>query len=207
SMFSVVADVSRSTRTLVVGEDLGTVRPEFRDRLRDADIQSYRVLMFERDQDGVFIVPDDWPAQALACAATHDLPTVAGWWTGEDLADMNDRGLLATEEFQEARGARERDREALADALRAAGLDVEADTDVEGFALAVHTFLARTPCRLMAVQIEDLLGLKERANQPGTLDEYPNWRMKLPVSVDEVPAIPLFGKIVRAIRSERGPSP
>ena len=57
----------------------------------------------------------------------------------------------------------------------------------EGLPLAVHSYLARTPSRLLAVQLEDVLGVEEQANLPGTQWEYPNWRRKLPISLGAFP--------------------
>ena len=84
---------SDRARCLVVGEDLGTVPAGFRERLAAADVLSYRVLWFERDGSG-FAPPSRYPAKAVACVSTHDLPTVAGWWSGADIDEKRSLGLL-----------------------------------------------------------------------------------------------------------------
>ena len=102
ALLDVVAAASMDRRTIVIGEDLGTVPHGFRDTMREANILGYRVLFFERGHDGGFRPPADYDRSALACVATHDLPTLAGWWRGRDIAERAKIGLIA----QEARGVR-----------------------------------------------------------------------------------------------------
>ena len=69
--------------------------------------------------------------------------------------------------------------------------------------VAAHRFVARTPARLMAVRLEDLAGDDRPVNLPSTADEYPNWRPKLPGTIEAITASDMFGAIVAGIRAER----
>ncbi len=205
SMIDTVAKVSRANGTIVIGEDLGTVPEGFRPAMERANILSYRVLYFERRDDDGFVPPERYPELSLACISTHDLATLAGWWTGADI-DLR----ASTGRQDEAAGARDRrardgDRTALVKALKQAGLSPEEAGEEYGedVAIAVHRFAARTKSALFAVQLDDLIGSERQANLPGTTDEYPNWRVRSPVALEDLAAHPLFQRIARAVREER----
>ncbi|MBL8589819.1 MAG: 4-alpha-glucanotransferase, partial [Methylobacteriaceae bacterium] len=185
---AVVALASRRAGCLVVGEDLGTVPEGFRDRLAAADVLSYRVLWFERDADG-FAPPAAYPAKAMACASTHDLPTLAGWWSGQDIDERATLGLLTPEDAARERADRAADRRAFLAALRAAGaLDVDLAPD-GAFDMrlvdAASRFVAATPSLIAMAQIDDLAGEATAINLPGTDRERPNWRRRLSAPLAE----------------------
>jgi 4-alpha-glucanotransferase len=194
---------SRRNRCAVIGEDLGTVPIGFRERMHEAGVLSYRVLFFERDRDGSFLPPSHYPEDAAATVATHDIATLRGWWEGTDLAWRDRLGLYPSEATRHAdREGRVRDRALLLEALGREGLGVD-PADLDALAEAVHRFLARAPSRLMLVQAEDVAGEVEQANLPGTVDEHPNWRRRLPLSVEALLASPLFRRIAAAVDEER----
>ena len=181
---------SHRQRAIVIGEDLGTVPEGFREVLADAGILGMQVLWLERNADGVgFTPPPTWSPAAVAMTTTHDLPTVAGWWQGRDLAW---RARLGREADPRAASAW-RDQERAALALLAPHLDPAAD----GVDLALAA-VAQSPASLMLVPIEDLLGIVEQPNLPGTIDEHPNWRQRL-----RGPADRLFDDPTVAARLER----
>ncbi|MEE3624093.1 4-alpha-glucanotransferase [Nitrospirillum sp. BR 11752] len=175
----------------VVGEDLGTVPEGFRERLADAGILSYRVLWFEREGDR-FRDPVRWPANAAACVSTHDLPTLAGWWIGADIAEKRSLGLLTDIASAEAHAARQREKCVLLDQVAAAGLLPAADLPAEegdlddAVAAAIHAFVAAAPSALMLAQADDLAGEGEAVNLPGTDRERPNWRRRLLQDLDAI---------------------
>ena len=184
ALLAALALESARARCLVVGEDLGTVQEGLRERLAGAAILSYRVLWFERD-GADFIAPSQWPAQAAACVSTHDLPTIAGWWTGADIDEREALGLLTAADAASARVERQAAKAALSAALRRAGMRVDAagpfDAAVAG---AIHRFMGSSPSALALLQAEDLAGETVALNLPGTDRERANWRRRLAVDVD-----------------------
>lgn len=175
-LLAVIADESRWHRCIFIGEDLGTVPEGFRPTAAKWGLWSYGVMMFERGEDGRFKEPREYPQGALATFNTHDLPTFKSWITGQDL-DLKRSIGVDPGESDEARACA---RDALVEALRPyAGRNAP-----DSFA-AVAGFLAATPARLVMVALEDLLEVTEQINIPGTIDEYPNWRQKLPLVVEQ----------------------
>jgi len=208
-MLAIVALESSRNRCMVIGEDLGTVPDEVRCAMNRRALLSYRLLVFERDGDGGFRPPAAYPRLALTAISTHDLPTLAGWWAGDDLRLRDVLQLFPTAEIRDAqRAARERDRPLLLQALAREGLIGDAvdagraELPVE-LAIAAHAFVARSPAAVMVVQLEDLLGMREQANLPGTTDQHPNWRRKLPLPVADLAHHPRFVPVVAAVASER----
>ena len=174
-----VALESVRARCVVVGEDLGTVPDGIRATLAEADVLSYQVLRFASDH-GAPRPPERYPVGAVACAATHDVPTLVGWWRGGDIAERAALGLVDEAHAEAERSARAAEREELVALLRGEGLAVEGEQDL---LTAVHALLARTPCRMVLVQADDLAGEPDAVNLPGTDRERPNWRRRLRVDV------------------------
>jgi 4-alpha-glucanotransferase len=162
---------------VVIGEDLGTVPPGFRARLRRAGIAGMDVLWFERTRLA-FKRPSRWRRDAVAMTTTHDLPTVAGWWSGEDIRTRRALGLGAPGEED----ARREDRRRLWRAFTGAGAAEGPPPSCEKPAAAVDAalaYVAQSPAPLMLAPVEDLLGLADQPNLPGTIDQHPNWRRRL----------------------------
>lgn len=183
-LMAIVALESERRRCLVIGEDLGTVPPEVRAAMTARGLYSYRVLYFEREADGRFRAPTDYPREALVTLGTHDLPTLASFWAGTDI-DLRERLGLYPEPDQprQQRVERGEARRALLAALRAAGAGPE-ETGGDGAADAppagpVHRFLARARSAVLMLQPEDWLGIETPVNVPGTHEQYPNWARKL----------------------------
>ena len=207
-MLRALADASNRHGAIVIGEDLGNVPPGFREMMEAAGILSYRLLFFERD--GIdFIVPQDYPTDALACLSTHDLPTFQGWWRCDDVRLRLEFDLVSQETGREQASARPAERQALLRALADAGLlpsgDGGATEDAASLELlvAAHRYLARTPSRLMAVRMEDLAGETRPVNLPSTEDEYPNWRPKLAQTLETIVQSETFHAVIQGIRAER----
>lgn len=203
-----VVEESWISQTIVIGEDLGTVPPGFTEIMGRAGLLSYQVFYFS-EQDGEWILPHAYRREAMVCASTHDLPTLRGWWLGNDIA-WRVKTARATEAEAVSQGReRMRDRQLLLDALvtaQALALD-QANAGSEEMPdevlIAIHRFLAITPCRLLAVQLDDALGATEQANLPGTIDEHPNWRRKSPVAIEALGEHPLFGAVIQSVAVER----
>jgi len=167
----------------VVGEDLGTVAPEVRARLAQAEVLGYRLLWFERGKDGDFLPPEQYPQNAAVSTTTHDLPTLAGFFTGRDIEARKDAGLVDDQEYQEQKSAREADIVNMNTALETAGFP----GDGLGFVLA-------TPSTFAIVNQEDLTGEEYQQNLPASTWQYPNWRRKMKVAVEE------FGTLTDRLR-------
>jgi 4-alpha-glucanotransferase len=170
-----IAEESNRARCIVVAEDLGTVPDGFRDTLARFGLWMYRVMMFERD-GLAFRPPERYPAQAVATFNTHDLPTLHGWLSGHDLRVKAAIGV----DPGETGDARARSQ----DALRT--LIAERDLGQRGDAAAVAALLAATPSRLAVISLEDVLGVADQVNVPGTIDQHPNWRRRVPVALDDL---------------------
>ncbi len=196
---------SMRAQCMIVGEDLGTVPEGFRERLAEADIFGFRVLLLERDGIG-FRPPSAYPAAALACVSTHDLPTLAGWWDAADITERAALGMLAPDAAARQVALRQSEksalRSALADEAIAAGIDAPV-LSVET-AAGVHEFVGRAGCALMLVQAEELAGEAVAVNLPGTDAERPNWRRKLAPMVDDLFASPRAEALLRPLRGLRG---
>ncbi|WP_431473586.1 4-alpha-glucanotransferase [Ornithinimicrobium sp. W1665] len=164
---------------VVIGEDLGTVQPWVRDYLRERGVMGTSILWFERDWegDGGLLDPEEWRELCLATVTTHDLPPTAGYLEGVHVELRHRLGLLDRSlEEEQAADATSRD-EVLAD-LRRRGL-LREGAGVPEQVEALHAFLTRTPAKLVGVSVSDLAGDKRVINQPGTDEEYPNWRVPL----------------------------
>jgi len=211
-LLGVVALESHRNRCMVIGEDLGTVPDEVRATLARAGIFSYRVLFFERQNSGDFKPPAEYPADALVTAATHDLPTLAGYWAGRDLTLRQELGLFPAESVRQAQVlARAQDRARMLLALESEGLLPEGATAdpvslPEATPALLHglqAFLARSPARVLVVQLEDVLGIREQVNLPGTTGEHPNWRRKLPIALERWPDEDRFTGLARSLAALR----
>jgi glycogen operon protein len=197
-MLEALARESSAARCSVIGEALGTVPHGFQERLAAAGVLAYRVLWFERDAAG-FRDPMHWPAFAACCVSTHDLPPLAGWWEGGDIAEAEALGLLAPAAAALARQHRAADRAAIA-----AASGVAADcTFGPAVAGAVYRHVSQAPCATLLVAAEDLLGETIGVNLPGTDKERPNWRMRYPVTVDALFSDPYAVEILGSIDRHR----
>jgi len=206
-LLNIVALESVRNQVIIVGEDLGTVPEHIRHTLRKRDIFSYRLLYFEKDDQGRPILPQDYPELAVVTVGTHDLPTLAGFWTHRDIEVRKEAGL-----FQEQQAListaqeRETDKENLVALLQDLGLlpqegGLEAYPEVSGqLHNAVVGFLARTPAKLFILSQEDLFKVRDQQNLPGTTVEYPNWSVKAAYTVEQLgsePRATAFGAMFR----------
>lgn len=193
-LLGVLALESQRHQCLVVGEDLGTVPPGFRDQLAAANILSYRVMFFEQNFDsGTFFAPDTYPELALATTGSHDLPTLLAWWQGRDLDLKQELGLFPSpEETASQHERRERERRNILAAFADAGLLQETPgpetISPNQFAHLAHRYLALTPSMLLATQLDDMTGELDPVNVPGTHMEHPNWRRKYRLSLEAIAA-------------------
>ncbi len=183
-LLAVLALESVRHKVMVVGEDLGTVTPAIQRKLEGAGLLSYRLLLFEREKDGMFHAPSHYPAQALVSATTHDLPTLKGYWDGRDI-EMKEQSNLypLPEDRDDDIRARGEDRRQLWQSLRIVVRElpeVRPDMLSADLVAKIYQFLAQAPSRLLIVQLEDVLGELDTPNLPGAAEStYPSWRMRL----------------------------
>jgi 4-alpha-glucanotransferase len=174
----------------VVGEDLGVVPDEIRGALPRFGVYHYKVVMFEQQQ-GEFVAPADYVRQALATVTTHDLPTLHGWWSGHDIDLREKLGFYPDAAVAaKVRAQRAEDRQRLLRALRREKLWPGDESRIPEYsaelARAVHVFLARTRSALVTVQLEDMIGMLEPVNVPGTSSEYSNWTRRMTASAADI---------------------
>jgi glycogen debranching enzyme GlgX/4-alpha-glucanotransferase len=199
-MVGQIALESVRARCMVVGEDLGTVPEGFRPVMTEASILGYRVLLLEHDDDR-FKPASGYPPRSVACVTTHDLPPLAGWLEDVDILERGTLGLLPNTAAATER--RRNDRQALIELLVAAGYLAHADAaelPVDAIIAAAHAFVASTPADLVLVQAEDLAGARVAVNLPGTDRERSNWRLRIPVAVEDLISSTSAREILDAIR-------
>ena len=208
-LLKILALESERAKTLIIGEDLGTVPPQIRETLADFRIFSYRLFYFERDHKGGFKKPESYPDFALASVSTHDLPTLAGFWTGKDLYLRKSLGLFSSEtQFRAALQDRKQGKEEIARRLVLSGFLPEhlADNPEIYGALtgelhsAIIGFLLSTPAKLALLSQEDLFRDTRQQNLPGTVSAYPNWSTKMSYTLEELWQDPEVEKRVRVFR-------
>jgi len=213
-LLAIVALESVRSKTLVIGEDLGTVPDWVREQLAKARVLSYRVFYFERGADGAMKSPGDYPAQSLAVATTHDLPTLTGFWSGEDLQVRAGLGVFTDDaQRRQAWEERQRDKTSILSALKRESLLpngvtedlVTAPAMTTDLRRAIHIYLARTPSYIVLANLEDGLGELSQTNLPGTVDSHPNWTRKYAVRVDEILCDERLRQLGAVLRSTRPP--
>jgi 4-alpha-glucanotransferase len=206
-LLAVVALESQRQQCLVVGEDLGVVPDEIRNALPQFGVYHYKVAMFEQ-KAGEFVAPANYVRHALATVTTHDLPTLRGWWSGHDIDLWERLGFYPeAEAAARARDERREARERLVRALRREKLWPEPAGAVPEYSSelsrAVHVFLARSQSALVTVQLEDMAGMLEPVNVPGTSSEYSNWTRRMTASAAEIFARADVGSLAVAICEAR----
>jgi 4-alpha-glucanotransferase len=211
-LLAILALESVRAKALVIGEDLGTVPDWVRERLGSACILSYRVFYFERTGPWTWKQPGAYPTQSLGVVTTHDLPTLTGYWEGRDIDTRAQLGLFSSEEARRRMLAeRQQEKAGILAALRTEGLlppdhsDDPAHVPVMTAPLAesIHLYLARTPAWVVLANIEDVIGIGAQTNVPGTVDQQPNWRRKLSLTVDDLTHDPRFERLAAQLRSVR----
>ena len=211
-LLAILALESVRAKALVIGEDLGTVPDWVRERLGPAGVLSYRVFYFEREHWGGWKPPAHYPAQALAVATTHDLPTLAGYWEGMDIETRSALGLFPSDAARQAMWVeRDREKSGILAALKSEGLlpswvsddPAYTPTMTPELVECIHQYLARSPAWMVLVNLEDIIGTRLQANLPGTLDQHPNWCRKLRATVDDLAQDPRAERLSALLRSTR----
>ncbi len=203
-LLGILALESQRNRCLVIGEDLGTVPDNVREALRPLGVLSYRLLYFEKTSGDEFKPPDQYPEQALVAVTTHDLPTLDGYWSGQDLAAREELELFPSEEVRERQfAARTQDRRKMLEALAREHLlpqtmpcdPAAVPVMTPELVRAVHKYVARSRAKILVVQPEDVFGQTHQVNMPGTTEQYPNWRRKVAIELEQWASDPRMAAI------------
>lgn len=184
-LLDIVALESQRAKAFVVGEDLGTVEPQVREEMAARSLLSYRLLIFEESAGRI-------PADSMAAVTTHDLPTLAGVWQGGDHRVQKSLELPANDDGMDEMRHR----------LRVAA-GAPGDAPVDQVIPAVYEKLAHSPARIVLATLEDALGSTDRPNMPGVAEGWPNWKIALPKSLEELKCHPLAGELTRVLREAR----
>lgn len=210
-LLGVLALESHRHQCMVIGEDLGTVPVEIVASLRDSGVYSYKVLYFEHDRQRVYRAPEDYVVQAMATVTTHDLPTLRGYWQGDDLTLGEKLGIYSDASvLADLRLDRAKTRQSLLDALHLHGCVPKSfGKRAEKMAMdpilnrGVQRYLAISSSALLGLQPEDWLDMNTPVNVPGTNTEYPNWRRKLSASLEELFADRHINLLLKDLNSRR----
>ncbi len=210
-LMGILALESQRAGAIVIGEDLGTVPHGFREDLADWGILRTQVLYFERDGAGDFHGPEAYARLAFTTVNTHDLATLHGYASGEDLKLRTSLGLLSQEELTSALVRREEDLRA----LRARLVDQElldesnerrARNDPKLLGLAATEFLASTPSLLVGCALDDLAGESEAINLPGVQsDQHPSWTRRMGRTLEEIFSLPQVGEAFHRLQQRALP--
>jgi 4-alpha-glucanotransferase len=195
-LLRIIALESQRNKTIVIAEDLGTIDDTFREMLQAFQMLSYRLFYFERNYpDPSFKSPEQYPSMALCAITTHDLPTIYGYWAGRDIEVKKELGIYSDEEaWQNDVIARERDKGLILSALKAQKIIPDDFSEApqavpqmtNELCIAIYRYLAKSPCRLLLVSLDDIIGTLNQQNLPGTVDSHPNWVQKYPHSLEDI---------------------
>ncbi|EGU34343.1 4-alpha-glucanotransferase [Vibrio sp. N418] len=211
-MLAILALESHRHQCSVIGEDLGTVPEEIVDILRDAGVHSYKVFFFETSkQDGGYLSPEHYAPQSMSALCTHDMPTLRGFWHCDDLKMGQELGLYPDQQqldilFEQ----RLKSKQGILDSVAWHGLlpegvgrDAQFVPMDEYLAEALQMHLGYGSSTLFSVQLEDWLQMDNPVNIPGTVDEYPNWRRKLSMNLDDLFSDPRVNRVAEQLTQAR----
>ncbi|MFZ8977994.1 MAG: 4-alpha-glucanotransferase [Candidatus Nanopelagicales bacterium] len=208
ALVGILALEAHRAGALVIGEDLGTVEPRVQEALHDRGILGTSILWFERGPGGVLKAPEHWRGDALASVTVHDLPPTAGYLSGEHVRIRGELGLLSRPLEEESSADTAATREWLDLAVQRGWL-ADVDGSLEDRVVALHRVVAASPARLIGIAVPDLVGDLRAQNQPGTDQEYPNWRVPLTdasgdaMALEDLPRAPLLERLVAEVRPGR----
>lgn len=216
-LIRIIALESVRHKTVVIAEDLGTISENARETLQKFHMLSYRLFYFERNYpDPSFLAPERYPGLALCAVTTHDLPTLYGYWAGRDIEVKKHLSIFADDnQWRQQVRERERDKGLILSALKSRGVlpaDYPSDPAMipemtPELCLAVYQYLSQTPCKLLLVSLDDIIGTLNQQNLPGTVDEHPNWKQKTPVFLEEIMKDVKFNKLSNMLNPKNAIKP
>ncbi|WP_413282806.1 4-alpha-glucanotransferase [Vibrio sp. MA40-2] len=210
-MLAILALESHRHQCSVIGEDLGTVPDEIVDVLADAGVHSYKVFFFEVAEDGGYYSPKHYAEQSMSALCTHDMPTLRGFWHCDDLKMGKELGLYPDEkQLKILFDNRLQCKQEILNSVawhgflpECVGRDATMVPMDQHLSEALQLHLAAGSSTLLSVQLEDWLEMDKPVNIPGTVDEYPNWRRKLSMSLDDIFSREEVNRIARRLTEVR----
>lgn len=209
-LLGILALESQRQQAVVIGEDLGTVPDGIFELLQQFGMYSYRIFFFEQAEDGGFISPAHYPVQAMAALTTHDMPTLIGFWHCSDLKLGLDLGLYTEEILPGLFDDRHKAKQQILDSLhghQALPADFGRQIDSMGMSrllnYAMQQHLAKGSCQLLCLQLEDWMEMTDPVNVPGTSEEYPNWRRKLGMTLEQLEVQPHINQHLQNLTANR----
>ena len=192
-LLGILALESQRHQVVVIGEDLGTVPDGIREILAEYGMYSYRVFFFEKAEDGGYVSPAHYPVQAMATLTTHDMPTLIGYWHCGDLHLGKEVGLYRDDQLPGLFESRHKDKQKILDSLHGHQMlapHFDHNVDHVGMSTelsyAIQRHVAKGSSQLLCLQLEDWMEMTQPVNIPGTSDEYPNWRRKLTMTLEQL---------------------
>ena len=193
-MMAILALESHRNQCAVIGEDLGTVPVEMSDILAKAGVYSYKVFFFETAEDGGYYSPAHYNPQSMSVLCTHDMPTLRGFWNADDLKLGSELGMYPDQQqLAELFDSRLHSKQGILNSVNwhghlpdSIGRDAQQVPMDSALSEAFQIHLAAGASALLSLQLEDWLEMDKPVNIPGTVDQYPNWRRKLSVNLDEI---------------------
>lgn len=209
-LIRIIALESMRNKVVIIAEDLGTSGENVRETLRKFNMLSYRLLYFERNYpDPGFLPPEKYPEMALCAVTTHDLPTIYGYWEGRDITIRRELGKYPDEDMWRRQSKeRERDKLLLIKALKSQDILPCGSPEHEQFrhmtpdiCAAIYRYLAKTPCKMVLVSLDDVIGALDQQNMPGTIDSHPNWIRKTALLLEDIDGDKRFSALAEMFRN------
>ncbi len=209
-LLGIIALESVRNKTLVIGEDLGVVPPGFMEVMAQANVLSFRIFHYQK-YGNTLMPPKAYEHRCLVVAGTHDMPTYAAFWEGLDLDLKRRLKLITSQQYDKAIAERQEERLQFQNAFIAEGLLPEASREEsqltselpEWFIPNTYAYLARSSSLLLMARLEDMVEQIEQVNVPGTYLNYPNWRYKLPVLLENISTDERILRVCQVIQKER----
>jgi 4-alpha-glucanotransferase len=206
ALIGILALEAQRANAVVIGEDLGLFEPEVQDYLAERGILGTSIFWFEQNEDGP-LPPSSYRRACLTSVTTHDLPPTAGYLEGVHV-DLRDSLGLLNRPVEEERAADTAAQQQLLSFVRETlngDAHSKSSETIQSTVEQLHSFIARTPSALLGVALTDAVGEVRTQNQPGTSDEYPNWRIPLTdsegkvVLIDDLPGNRRFAALARSV--------
>lgn len=205
-LLGIICLESTLNKTTVIAEDLGTSESWMKEELMKRGMLSWKVFYFEKTWEN-FKSSAQYPKQAICSITTHDLPTLKGFWLGRDIELRKQFSIFNETQAEEALLERQKDKEKIIQLLMSEGLIETEKIEFEDLVEAIIKFLSKTPCQSVLIYLEDLLGIEEQTNFPGTVTEHINWQRKLPLTIEEIVKLPILKKVITIFQDSGRLSP